>query len=72
MNSNIQKAIDHLAPLKTYTPRINKPPWMTEEIQLLISKRKATERRYTRFKNVVLFDELTSLSDKIEHLRTCS
>ena len=66
LNCNIQQAIDHLAPLKTFTPKKNKPPWITEEIQLLINKRKAIERRYNKSKNAVLLNELILLSDKIE------
>ena len=63
---NIQKAIDHLAPLKLVNPKKVNQPWISKELQLLINKRKATEKRYLRTKNVIFIDELLKLTDEIE------
>ena len=68
LTSNLQLAIDQLAPLKTITPKRIKPPWINDEIQLLISKHKATERHYVRFKDLLLLNELVALSNQIEVL----
>ena len=39
---------------------------MNDEIQLLIIKRKATERRYVSSQNPSLLSELITISDEIE------
>ena len=66
LKSNLQLAIDQLAPPKTITPKRIKSPWINDEIQLLISKRKATERHYVRSKDPLLLNELVALSNQIE------
>ena len=48
LNTNLQLAIDELAPLKTVKPKRHKQPWIDEELKFLISKQKATEKRYLR------------------------
>ena len=67
LNVNLQSAIDQLAPLKSVKPN-KKPPWITPELQLLIKKRKATEKRYLRTNNPSLVSELIILSDEVEAL----
>ena len=44
------------------------PAWISSELQLLIKKRKATEKRYLRSNNATLFSELIRLSDEVEAL----
>ena len=68
LNKNLQNAIDKLAPLKTINPAKAKQPWIDSELQLLFKKRKATERRYLRTKNVTLLRDLLTLSDEVEAL----
>ena len=72
LNTNLQLAIDQLSPLKTITPKKIKHPWINDEIQLLIIKRKATECRYVRSRvrsqNPSLLNELITNLDKIQAL----
>ena len=65
LNNNLQLAINQLAPLKTVNPK-RKQPWINSELQLLISKIKAIEKRYLRSKNTTLLNELIKLSDEVE------
>ena len=62
LNNNLQLGINQLAPLKTVNPK-HKQPWINSELQSLISKRKATEKRYLCSKNITLLNELMKLSD---------
>ena len=68
LTNNIQIAIDQLAPLKTINPRKAKQPWINSELQLLIKKRTATEKRYLRTKKAYLI----RLSDEVEVLSETS
>ena len=68
LNTNLQLAIDQLAPLKTIKPKKLKHPWINDNLQILISKRKAIERRYVRIKDPLLLKESISLSNQIEEL----
>lgn len=68
LTTNFQLAIDQLAPLKTINPKTIKQPWINNELQLLIVKRKATERRYIRSSNPSLLGELIAISNEIEAL----
>ena len=74
LNKNLQSAIDLLAPLKTVNPRKSKQPWIYPELQLLISKRTATEKRYLRTKDdtlrTELYTELIRLSDEVQNIGT--
>ena len=68
LNTNIKTAIDELAPLKTINPKKQKHPWINTELQFLLDKQKATEKRYMRTKNKLLLTELIKLSEQIEIL----
>ena len=46
LTDNLNGAIDHLAPEKTFQPKKLKPPWVDAEIELLMSKRDALHRKY--------------------------
>ena len=46
LTDNLNGAIDHLAPEKTFQPKKLKPPWVNAEIELLMSKRDALHRKY--------------------------
>ena len=67
LNTNLQSVINQLAPLKTVSPK-RRRPWINFELQLLINKRKATEKRYLRSKNTTLLNKLLRLSDEVETL----
>lgn len=68
INSNLQRAIDKHASLKTVNPKIQKHPWINKDLQFLINKRKATEKRYLRTKNKTLLTELMQLNEQVVHL----
>ena len=65
---NLQTTVDELAPLKTINPKNKKDPWINTELQFLINKRNATEKRYMRTKNKRLLAELIHLNGQIELL----
>ena len=66
LTTNIQSAIDTLAPDKTINLRKTKYPWINSELRLLKSKLDATDRRYCRTGSRHLLDELLSLSRSYE------
>ena len=68
LTTNIQTAIDTLAPLKIINPRKLKSPWMNDELDSLKRKRKSIERRYLNSKDVSLLNELLQLTEEIETL----
>ena len=68
LNTNLQTTIDELAPLKTINPKTRKHPWVNKELQFLINKRNATEKRYIRTKNKTLLTDLIRLNEQVEHL----
>ena len=49
-------------------PKRHKQPWIDDELKFLISKQKATEKRYLRTKNSKLLNELIQLAEQIETL----
>ena len=57
-----------MAPQKSVNPKRRKQPWIDENLQFLINKRNATEKRYIRTKSRSLLTELTQLTEKIEIL----
>ena len=61
INSNLQFAIDELAPLKTINPKKKKLPWVNPKLQHLINKRKATEKKYIRTKDKQLLTDRKSV-----------
>ena len=63
---NLQEAINTLAPEKTFKPRKHAPSWLNAELRLLISKRDATNRRYSRIWLRQLLNELIDLANTCE------
>ena len=68
LNKNLQTTIDKLAPIKTVNPKSQKHSWINAEVQFLINKRNATEKRYLRTKNKALLTELIHLNGQVEYL----
>ena len=66
LSKNLQLAMDELSPLKTIKSKRRKEPWIDENLQFLIHKRNATEKRYLRTKNKGLLNEITMLTQQIE------
>ena len=60
---NLQKAINTLAPEKTFESRKHAPPWLNAKLRLLIVKRDATNRRYSRTGSRQLLDEHIDLAN---------
>ena len=57
LTSNINNAIDKFAPDKKLNFSKNKYPWINTDLRLLISKRDATSRRYSRTGLPALIDK---------------
>ena len=49
-------------------PRKTKHPWIDDNLQYLIRRRKSIERRYLNSKNISLLNELLQLTEQIEEL----
>ena len=62
LTENLQEAMNTLAPEKTFKPRKYALPWLNADLRLLISKRDATNRRYSRIGSRQLLDELLELA----------
>ena len=67
LNKNLQTTIDKLAPVIIVNPKSQKHPWINAEVQFLINKRNATEKRYFRTKNKALLTELIHLNRQVEY-----
>ena len=73
LNANVKSAVDQLAPLKTVVnPKKQKQPWVGTDLEFLLNKRKATEKRYHRTKDKRLLPEIIQLSEQIELLNESS
>ena len=57
LSSNLQVAIEELAPLKMVTPRKGNRPWVEPDLQFLIRKCDAIYARYRRTQNAGLLNE---------------
>ena len=66
LNSNLNLAVEQLAPLKTVKPRKKYAPWLGPELRQLIDKRNATHRRYKRTGRAAVFDEFLRLSNEVD------
>ena len=67
LTSNLKDSLNSLAPDKTVNPRKELCPWINTELQLLISKRNATSKRYQRTGSRQLFNEYLELATEIEN-----
>ena len=64
--SNLQAAIDVLAPVKTVVLRRKARPWIDTYLQHLICKCDAVQARYKRTGRATLLDEFLDLRRVIE------
>lgn len=66
LTNNVQEAIEVLAPEKTVNPAKKKVPWLNTELELLLAKRDATLRRYSRTGHRYLLEEFFNISNVAE------
>ena len=57
LTDNLHRAIDHLAPEKTFQPKKSKPPWVDAKIRLLMSKRNSLHRKYNKIRSQATLDK---------------
>ena len=66
LNSNLNLAVNKLAPLKTVKPSKKYASWLSPELRQFIDKRNATHRRYKRTGRAAVLDEFFRLSREVD------
>ena len=66
LTEHLQTALDELAPVKTVRIKKKKPPWISSEIGILMSKRDATNNKYLRTGHRPTLDKFLRLGELVE------